>query len=80
MKCESKVSRRSQTSPVWEYFEKLENGKIMCKLCKKELADGGGTSNLQNHLRMKHVEELKSALTEAKAAERNRHYYNRFLT
>ena len=46
-------------SPVWEYFEKLENGKSMCKVCKKEPADGGGTSNLKNHLRMKPVEEAK---------------------
>ena len=72
------MSKRRQTSPVWEYFEKLKNGKIMCKVRNKELADSGGTSNLQNHLCMKHADKAKSALTEGKAAERNRRHYNCF--
>ena len=33
--------------------------KIPCKLCDQLLADGGGTSNLLNHLQAKHPEEFK---------------------
>jgi len=32
---------------------------ITCNICKKDLADGGGTTSLQKHLRLKHVDEAK---------------------
>ena len=33
--------------------------KVPCKLCEQVLADGGGTTNLLNHLQAKHPEEFK---------------------
>ena len=55
---------------MWEYFEEpaivSEVGsdgeqvkKIACKLCDQQLADGGGTTNLMNHLKAKHPEQYK---------------------
>ena len=55
------MSKR-RTSPVWAYFTKQDNGKITCNLCKTQLADGGGTSKLQKHLKGKHVDEAKNVL------------------
>ena len=37
---------------------------ITCNICKKDLADGGGTTNLQKHLRSKHVDEAKKCFGE----------------
>ena len=33
--------------------------RVQCLLCTQQLADGGGTSNLMNHLQVKHLEEYK---------------------
>jgi hypothetical protein len=49
-------SKKSLTSPVWQYFrfktDEDNNAKPTCKLClKKVSAAGGNTSNLQRHLR-----------------------------
>ena len=54
------MSKRKKTSPVWDFFSKVD-GKITCNVCKILLADGGGTSNLQKHLRGKHPEEARKA-------------------
>ena len=56
-----------QKKAVWEFFDEALscdiNGKICkkipCKLYDQLLADGGGTSNLLNHLQAKHPEEFK---------------------
>ena len=61
--------KRRQTSPVWDYFRRQEDGKITCNICKKDLADGGGTTNLQKHLRVKHVDEAKKCFGEADAKQ-----------
>ena len=61
------ASCKKRTSPVWEFFKepivRVENGKsvkkIPCKLCDQLLSDGGGTTNLMNHLQAKHPEEHK---------------------
>ena len=52
-------SKKSFTSPVWQYFgfktDEDDNAKPTCKLClKKVSAAGGNTSNLQRHLRDHH--------------------------
>jgi len=58
--CEQKKANQ----PVWEYFTRQEDGKmITCNICK-DLADGGGTTNLQKHLRSKHVDEAKKCFGE----------------
>jgi hypothetical protein len=59
------TAQRRRTSPVWEFFaapivvevDGKEIKKIPCLLCEAKLADGGGTSNLANHLQAKHIEE-----------------------
>ena len=57
-------------SPVWQFFElkEISSGdgkkkkKAVCKLCDGlELAYGGGTTNLQSHLRAKHSKEYNEA-------------------
>ena len=39
------MNKQRRTSLVWEYFTRQEGGKISCNLCKKDLADGGETTN-----------------------------------
>ena len=61
------VKMAKRTSAVWEFFQEPElvNGsedgkkvkKVRCKLCDVRLADGGGTTNLLNHLSSKHPVE-----------------------
>lgn len=41
-------------SDVWRYFDKINKIEAKCKLCLKTLKTGGGTTNLKNHLKMKH--------------------------
>ena len=41
--------------------------KIPCKLCDQLLSDGGGTTNLMNHLQAKHPEEHKRIKSSASA-------------
>lgn len=48
-------------SPVWEFFEILDDNKMMarCKLCKNSVSRGGigrkaSTTPLYNHLKSKH--------------------------
>ena len=52
-------SKKSFTSPIWQYFgfktDEDDNVKPTCKLClKKVSAAGGNTSNLQRHFRDHH--------------------------
>ena len=61
--------KRRRTSPVWDYFRRQEDGKITCNICKEDLADGGGTTNLQKHLRAKHVNKVKKCFGEADAKQ-----------
>ena len=39
-------------------------------VCDKELADGGGTSNLLNHIKRKHVEEARKCFSDGDAADK----------
>jgi hypothetical protein len=52
---------RSNASPVWEYFLKLNDKEASCTLCVPScvIRHGGGTSSLHNHL-AKHGITLKS--------------------
>ena len=43
------------TSKAWNYFKRTANSKtVTCKLCETELTYTGGTTNMLNHLRLKH--------------------------
>ena len=45
---------------VWDYFEKLPNGKSSCKTCRKELpCTSGNTSSLGRHLNIYHQKLAK---------------------
>ena len=47
-------------SLVWDYFEKLPNGKSSCKTCRKELpCTSGNTSGLGRHLNIYHQKLAK---------------------
>ena len=49
--------KKSQSSPVWEHFVKIEvDGEIKteCKLCKARLAYKSTTSTMAPHLKLKH--------------------------
>ena len=59
-----------RTGPIWAYFTKQDNGKITCNLYKTQLADGGGTSNLQKHLKGKHVDEAKKCFGDLEVDEK----------
>jgi zinc finger BED domain-containing protein 1 (E3 SUMO-protein ligase ZBED1) len=47
-------------SIIWNYFEKQYNQYAMCLLCKKEYKTSGNTSNLHDHLKRYHKEELNN--------------------
>ena len=43
------------TSKAWNYFKSTADSKTeKCKLCETELTYTGGTTNMLNHLRLKH--------------------------
>ena len=73
------VITRKCKNGVWEFFDKpveeegnektSRNRRIPCKLCNLQLADGGGTSNLMNHLQAKHPQEYKRVVKIAKSAK-----------
>ena len=43
------------TSKAWNYFKRTADSKIVkCKFCETEMIYTGGTTNILNHLRLKH--------------------------
>lgn len=47
------------TSKVWKYFKRTEDSKnVKCQLCEVNLSYTGGTTNMLNHIRLKHKEEF----------------------
>ena len=47
-------SSRHLHSDVWNYFDKVENKSVTCKVCKQKFAYHGGTINLRDHLQRSH--------------------------
>jgi hypothetical protein len=48
------------TFKVWLYFKRTADSKSMkYKLCDTEVTYTGGTSNMLNHLRLKHENEIE---------------------
>lgn len=45
---------RVKSSRVWQHYEKIDNTRVKCNLCKKEFKFSGNTSNLHYHLKRKH--------------------------
>ena len=70
---------RKRKSAVCEFFDEPieeevnektpKNKKIPCKMCDAQLADGGGTSNLMNHLQAKHLQEYKRLVKNSESAK-----------
>ena len=69
------------TSAVWEFFEEpvVVSGdgkdgkaqkKVACKLCDLKVADGGGTTNLANHLKKKHPEQYKRCTSDSESSSK----------
>ncbi|XP_011406608.1 PREDICTED: zinc finger BED domain-containing protein 1-like [Amphimedon queenslandica] len=59
------VSPTGRSSLVWKYFGfakdcdgTLSKEKAVCKLCSQKVAHGGGTTNMKNHLKTKHLAEF----------------------
>ncbi|XP_063399690.1 E3 SUMO-protein ligase ZBED1-like [Mytilus trossulus] len=47
------------SSKAWSFFKRNADSKIVkCKLCEMELVYTGGTSNMLNHLKLKHPNDL----------------------
>lgn len=44
-------------SIVWNYFIRCENGG-KCKICQVNVKSSGNTTNLKNHLKRKHKEDI----------------------
>ena len=63
---ESDVSPTGKTAPIWKYFgfdrkdQKGKSSKAVCKLCWKNVAHAGGTTNLKSHLHTWHTKEYES--------------------
>ena len=46
--------KTKKASPVWEFFEKIDEKQVKCKLCNDCLSYRGGTSPMLSHIRSKH--------------------------
>ncbi|CAG9833257.1 unnamed protein product [Diabrotica balteata] len=44
----------AKKSVVWEYFDKIEDRQVKCRVCKKILKFFGNTTNLQQHIKRIH--------------------------
>lgn len=58
------ASKRVNSSPVWNYLDKVNSDKVVCKLCKESLKYGASTSNLTKHIRCKHPIEYEKMQNE----------------
>ena len=75
MEEEKLVPLRGAKSKLWDYFgfrvdssgKIIDNTKILCKVCRKEISYSRNTSNLDYHLTKEHV-ELKSQMVGKNAA------------
>ncbi|XP_073816555.1 uncharacterized protein [Musca autumnalis] len=47
-------NRRKRSSLVWQYFEKLSNSRVKCRICQHEQRYMGNTANSLRHLKVKH--------------------------
>ena len=67
------MPKRKRTSVVWQHFQLVEvpgeDGKTIkkaeCSMCETKLVYTGGTTNLLNHLEIKHPLTYKEATGEA---------------
>ena len=51
------MSVRKKRSPVWEYAERLDRNRVLCRLCSKLVySKGGSTTNIKSHILHKHRE------------------------
>ena len=59
----SNASSASSTerSDVWKHFDKTGTKNVTCRLCAKQLAYHGGTTNLRDHLTRVHMDKYKPA-------------------
>ena len=57
--CSSKSYSRQVKLEVWEFFVKKDKS-VLCKVCNKEYAYHGATSNLHDHLTCVHPSKLHS--------------------
>lgn len=48
-----KCTMSSNSSTMWKYFDKCDNGGL-CKLCRMMVKTCGNTTNLKQHLKRKH--------------------------
>ena len=57
----SNTSSASSTerSDVWKHFDKTGTKNVTCRLCTKQLAYHGGTTNLRDHLTRVHMDKYK---------------------
>ena len=63
---------KERTAIAWKFFEQAQGATFaLCKLCRKKISTtGGGTSNMNNHLKGQHAEEFQRAKNDANAANR----------
>lgn len=45
-------------SKAWKYFVKEKNNMVVCNFCKKKLKFSNNTSNMFQHLKLKHAAEV----------------------
>lgn len=45
-------------SKAWKYFIKEKNNLVVCNFCKKKLKFSNNTSNMFQHLKLKHAAEV----------------------
>ena len=52
---------KTKSSPVWQFFDSCESGKVRCTLCAAVLSYSGSTGTMINHLKYKHKSHSLSA-------------------
>ena len=50
-------------SKAWPYFKRDVEEIVKCKLCNLEMTYTGGTSNMLNHLKLKHLSDISGWFT-----------------
>lgn len=67
-------------SPVWQYFEKLVDGRVKCQKCLKHFKYNHSTTSLSSHLKNTHKIEFSKTIDNSENAQETSGHYINVLT
>lgn len=60
---------RNKRSNVWNYFDKLSDAKVVCKLCDVRLVYRNSTGAMNNHLKLRHPSAQLQTVSSSKVQQ-----------